>query len=183
MGGGPVVHVKDRAGPPPEDKGSLAVHPGRPIMGGLTVQRPAQVGVQAFRLFRSVASKAAKLVCVLFLAVAPLVNIWHPVRSGQNELWPASFDWSDILRLAHRWPPLLALTSTSPSNLHGGLMGIMGGLGATCLRGAVEASYWVFKCGGLRPGMVTSGWPGLAWWTWFRWYSPCIQSWGAICRG
>ena len=126
---------------------------------------------------------AVKLGCVLALAVAPLLNIWHTPGSGQNLCWPASFDWSNILRLAHRLPPLLAPTITpSPSNLHGGFKWSMGGLARTYHRG-IEKACWVFECGGLRPGVITSGWPGMAWWTWFRWYSPCIHSWGAICRG
>ena len=129
------------------------------------------------------AVKAVKLGCVLTLAVAPLVNIWHTPGSGQHLCWPASFDWSDTLRLAHRLPPLSAPTITSPSNLHGGFMLSTGGLESAYLRGAVESSYWVFGKGGLRPVTLTSGWPGLAWWTWFRWYRGCIQSWGALCRG
>ena len=82
---------------------------------------------EAFRQFRSVASKAAKLVCVLVLAVAPLFNTWHSVRSGQNKWWPASFDWCNILRPTHRLLPLLA-PSLTPSlfYLHGRFIWIMG---------------------------------------------------------
>ena len=63
----------------------------------------------------SFALTAVKLGCVLTLAVAPLLNIWHTPGAGQNLCWPASFDWSDILRLAHSLLPLLAPIFTSPS--------------------------------------------------------------------
>ena len=176
---------------PAHARGDPVLAEGRPVQAAqvdnvLTLSRLKTVAFKGGTIIIHIISfalTAVMLGCVLTLAVAPLLNIWHTPGSGQHLCWPASFDWSDTLRLAHRLPPLSAPTITSPSNLHGGFMLSTGGLESAYLRGAVESSYWVFGKGGLRPVTLTSGWPGLAWWTWFRWYRGCIQSWGALCRG
>ena len=136
------------AEPPAHAQGGSVLIIGRPFQAALVdsvliLRRLKSVAFKGGTFVNQIISfalKAAKLGCVLALAVASLFNIWHTSRSGQNVCRPASFDWSDILRLAHGLPPLLAPPFTSPSNLHEGFKWSMGGLVRTYRRG-IEKAY------------------------------------------
>ena len=84
--------------------------------------------------------KAAALVPPMVYAVAPPVNIWHPVPSGQNDCLPASFERCDTLPNALR---LLPPSGPAPP-------------------GSTSYPFGGFK--------FSNGWIEMAWWTWFRWY-------------
>ena len=130
--------------------------------------------------------KATKLVHPVVHAVAPLVNFWHTVRSGQNASWPASFKWSDnILPPAPRLvPPSGFPVRCSLSYPHGGSQWSMGGqlsdgFGgsytervegiSSVLADQVVSTPLIFQVLLYLHGRFKFS-ASMAWWTWFRWY-------------
>merc|ERR1712032_506904 len=130
--------------------------------------------------------KAATLVRPMVYAVAPLVNIWHTVRSGQNESCPSSFEWSsNILLPAQRLvPPSGPPIPCSLSYPHGGSQWSMGGQLSngfgesytdkvesilTSLDDYVDPIPTMFQVLLYLHGRFKFS-TGTAWWTWFRWY-------------
>ena len=148
------------------------------LVGARLASLSSSISPPSLLQLRHIASKVSTLAFSMVQAVTPLFNTWHPLRSFQNVRCPASFDRCTILLpSAHCLSPLKAPPMLSSlSNLHWGLLWIMGGSSLT--RGVEEVYHWGLENGGLCLGWLT------VWWTYFRWYSTfTFDSWGAMCPG